>query len=719
MASKKPAKKASRKLENRLAELRDEIRRHEHLYYVEDAPEISDAKFDELFRELEGLEEEHPDLVTPDSPSQRVAGQPLDSFPTVPHVAPMLSLNSSEDAEELERFDERVRKALGAEEGDEVAYVAEPKFDGASLELVYEDGVLTRAATRGDGRKGEGVLENVRTISAVPLQLRRPEKGSDVPPPPPLVSLRGEVIMRIDDFEAMNERQVEDGKEPYANPRNAAAGSLRQLDPSITASRPLDIAVYDVLAAPAWGDPEEWPVRTQVEVLETLAAWGLKVSDLPRRLTDVDGLVAYHADLMERRDDLAFEIDGVVIKLDDLPARGDLGTTSRHPRWAFAFKFPPRKEISQVRTIASSVGRTGVVTPVALLLPVEIGGVTVARATLHNREEVARKDVREGDWVRVQRAGDVIPQVVEVLLEETEKKEGQRGEAWSMPTDCPSCGTELTERGPFTVCPNSWGCPAQLVGRIVHFASRNALDIEGLGEESARLFVDQELVKSLPDLFDLTTEQLEELPRFAEKSAANLVEGLEKASHVDLDRFLYGLGIPEVGTAVARDLTRHFGTLDNLVQADQETLIAVHGIGERMAEEITGFFADERNKKLLSALRDPRKEGKKAGKRRITLEESEPATDRGKLPLSGKTFVFTGSLDALPRRRAKELVEELGARATSSVSKKTDYLVAGEDPGSKRDKAESLEVKILDEKEFLKLLDEKAEAPEPGQSAEP
>ena len=712
MASKK-TKKAAQEPETRLAELREEIRHHEHLYYVRDAPEISDAEFDKLFRELEALEEEHPELVTPDSPSQRVGGEPLDSFPTVEHVAPMLSLNSSEDADELRRFDERVRKALGmddgaeegdAEEGEEVAYVAEPKLDGASLELVYEDGVLTRAATRGDGRKGEGVLENVRTISAVPLQLRSPEEGSDAPPPPPLLSLRGEVIMRIDDFEAMNERQVEDGKEPYANPRNAAAGSLRQLDPGITASRPLDIAVYDVLAAPAWGDPEEWPVRTQAEVLETLAAWGLKVSDLPRRVTSVEAIVDYHADLMERRDALAFEIDGVVVKLDDLPARQDLGSTSRHPRWAFAFKFPPRKEISQVRTIAASVGRTGVVTPVALLLPVEIGGVTVARATLHNREEVARKDVREGDWVRVQRAGDVIPQVVEVLVEETEKKEGERGDAWSMPADCPSCGTELMERGPFTVCPNSWGCPAQLVGRIVHFSSRNALDVEGLGEESARLFVDRELVKRLPDLFDLTTEELEELPRFAEKSAANLVEGLEKASHVDLDRFLFGLGIPEVGTTVARDLARHFGTLDNLRAADEETLVAVHGIGERMAEEITGFFADERNRKLLEDLLEPRKEGDRKGEPRITLEEAEPAADRGELPLDGKTFVFTGSLDAVPRRRAKELVEELGARATSSVSKKTDYLVAGEDPGSKYDKAQSLGVEILDEEGFLALL---------------
>lgn len=709
-----PSKRTAKQARARIAELSDALRQHEYLYYVRDAPEISDARFDELFHELQGLEEAHPELVTADSPTQRVGGAPLDGFETVEHVAPMLSLDSSEDPAALARFDERVRKALGVEEGEELAYVAEPKLDGASVELVYEDGRLVRAATRGDGRRGEAVLENARTIAAVPLKLRgfgtvSGDGDGDLPTPPPLLSLRGEVIMRIEDFDAMNEGLIEEGKDPYASPRNAAAGALRQLDSKITAARRLDIAVYDILAAPAWGDPDDWPVKTQHAVLATLQAWGLRVSDLPRRLTTVDGIVAYHADLEERRDTLAFEIDGVVVKLDDLALREDLGTTSRHPRWAFAFKFPPRKEISQVRAIVPSVGRTGVVTPVATLLPVEIGGVTVARATLHNREEVARKDVREGDWVRVQRAGDVIPQVIEVLPEDAHGKDYDRNQPWSMPPECPSCATVLVERGPFTVCPNAWGCPAQFVGRIVHFSSRNALDVEGLGEESARLFVDQELVKRLPDLFDLTPEALEPLPGYAEKSATNLVAGLEKASHVDLERFLYGLGIPEVGTTVARDLARHFGSLENLRAADEEALVAVHGIGERMAEEILGFFADERNRELLAALL----EASDGGEPRVTLLEREPRAQATDLPLSGKTFVFTGGLDTLTRGQAKEMVEALGARATSSVSKKTDYVVAGDDPGSKLDKAESLGLTILDEDGFLALIAEHGAEP-PG-----
>ncbi len=695
------AAKTAKSAAKRVEALREEIRHHEYLYYVRDAPQVSDAEFDRLFRELQELEAAHPALVTPDSPTQRVAGRVQEEFATVEHLAPMLSLDSSEDPDALRRFDERVRKALGLGADEDLAYVAEPKLDGASVELVYEDGLLANAATRGDGRRGEGVLENVRTIAAVPLALRTPE---DAPPPPPRVALRGEVIMRIEDVEAMNERLLEEGKEPYANPRNAAAGALRQLDPGVTASRNLDVAVYDVLAAPAWGEPERWPVATQHEVLATLQAWGLRVSDLPRRVTRLDGVLAFHADLEARRDELAFEIDGVVVKLDDLAARDDLGTTARHPRWAFAFKFPPRKEVSQVRAIVPSVGRTGVVTPVALMLPVEIGGVTVARATLHNREEVARKDVREGDWVRIQRAGDVIPQVVERLEHDAHGKPYERAAPWRMPAECPSCGTPLTERGPFTLCPNSLGCPAQLVGRVVHFASRNALDVEGLGEESARLFVERGMVRRLPDLFDLETAALEELPGFAETSAANLVAGIEKASTVELERFLYGLGIPEVGTAVARDLARHFGTLEGLRAADEERLQEVPGVGPRMAEQIAGFFAEPANRELLAALLDGR----------VTLVESEPRARQADLPFSGKTFVFTGGLGKVTRRQAKDLVEGLGAKATGSVSKKTDWVVAGEDPGSKLDKAEELGVAVLDEDAFLALLAEHGVRPEVG-----
>src|SRR6202023_1772811 len=471
----------------RAEELRREIRHHDFLYYVRDAPEVSDEQYDRLFRELVALEEGSPELRTPDSPTQRVAGQPLASFPTVEHAAPMLSLDSDQDPAALRRFDERLRRAL-AEHRPElaVAYVLEPKLDGASLELIYEEGGLTRASTRRDGRRGEGVTQNVRPIPAVPLRLREGQRAV-----PAFVAVRGEVIMRAEGFDKLNESLLAAGKEPFASPRNAAAGALRQLDPQITAARPIDLYAYDILS---WG--EQAPaVARQWEVLAALADWGLRVNHLARRAASPDEGLAFPPQLQARRHHLGYEIDGVVIKLDDLAAREGVGWTSRHPRWAFAFKFPPRKEVTRILSILPSVGRTGVVTPVALMLPVEIGGVTVARATLHNREEVARKGVREGDRVRVQRAGDVIPQVVERI----DEPDRERGPEWRMPDVCPSCGTALVERGPFTVCPNAFQCPAQLAGRIVHFASRGALDVEGMGDETAKLLVAEGLVRQLPD----------------------------------------------------------------------------------------------------------------------------------------------------------------------------------------------------------------------------
>ncbi len=664
-------KLASRRVE----ELREAIRRHDFLYYVRDSPEVSDQVYDQLFRELGRLEEEYPELLTEESPTQRVAGQPLPTFEAVEHAAPMLSLDSDADPEALRRFDERLRKAAG--EGLQVEWVAEPKLDGASVELVYEQGRLTRAATRGDGRRGEGILANVKTIAAVPLRLR-----ADETPVPDLLSVRGEVIMQLEAFEQLNERLMEAGKEPFANPRNAAAGALRQLDPKITSSRPLDIYVYDILAA------EGAELETQWEVLETLRKWGLRVNDLPRLLTSVDELLEYHADLMARRDDIGYEIDGVVIKLNDLAMRQSLGTTARHPRWAFAFKFQPRKEVTRLLKILPSVGRTGVVTPVAMMRPVEIGGVTVSRATLHNREEVMRKDVREGDRVRVQRAGDVIPQVVE-RIEEPGRKRAARFE---MPEECPSCGTPLLERGPFTFCPNGFECPAQLAGRLLHLGSRNALDIEGLGDETARLLVEQGLVRQLPDLFDLQVEQLQDLDGFAAKSATNLVDGIRRASHAELWRFLVALGIPEVGVAVARQLARHFRSIDALRQTDNEALQDVDGVGPRMAEQIVGFFVEPHNAQVLDRLLDGR------------VELLEPEDEAVSADLAGLRFVLTGGLERLSRGEAKEILESLGAKVTSAVSSKTDYVVAGADPGSKLEKAEQLGLQILDEEAFLKLL---------------
>ena len=671
----------------RVAQLREEIRRHDYLYYVRDAPEVADEVYDALFSELRALEEKYPQLVTSDSPTQRVAGAPLEGFPTIEHAAPMLSLESDKEEEALRRFDQRLRKALG----ERVAYVLEPKLDGLSLELVYEDGVLARAATRGDGVRGEGVTANVRTIAAVPLRLSA--RDAQVPP---FLALRAEVILRIADFEKVNERLLEEGKAPFANPRNAAAGTLRQLDPRITASRPLDVYFYDVLAARGLA------VKSHRETLETMRAWGLRVNDLCRPARTVEEVLDYHREIGERRDELPYEIDGIVIKLDDLGLREELGTTARFPRWAFAFKFPPRKEVTRVEKIAPSVGRSGVITPVALLRPVELGGVTVARATLHNREEVARKDIREGDLVRLQRAGDVIPHVIERIEEEGR----QRPEPWRMPATCPSCGSPLVERGPFTVCENGFGCPAQKAGRLQHFASRDALDIAGLGSENAELLVESGLVKTLPDLFDLTKEQLLAVKRklsdgsergFADKSADNFLAAIAKGAKAELPRFLYGLGIPEVGSKVALDLARHFGSIEAIRTADSETLQAVPGIGPRMAEQVVSFFADSRNAEVIDRLLDGRvKLARVAG----------PATQA----LAGLKFVFTGGMPKLSRAEGKQLVESNGGRVAGSVSKATDYVVAGEDAGSKLDEAQRLKVPVLDEAGFLALLRERGVA---------
>ena len=672
---------AKQRVAEEIDQLRRQIRRHEYLYYVRDAPQISDEAFDRLFRQLKELEEAHPHLVSQDSPTQRVAGEPLPGFVSVEHAAPMLSLDSAADPDAVERFDQRVRKAVAGQ--IEVRYVLEPKLDGASVELVYEEGLLTRAATRGDGLRGEGILANVRTIPAVPLRLRDDEMTV-----PPFLSLRGEVIMQAEDFDRLNERLIIEGRDPFANPRNASAGALRQLDSRVTASRPLDIYTYDILAASGL------TLSTQWEVLQALRAWGLRVNDLPQLVDSVDEILDYHARIVENRDDIGYEIDGVVIKLDDLAARESMGATSHHPRWAFAFKFPPRKEITRVDRIIASVGRTGVVTPVALMRPVEIGGVTVSRATLHNREEVARKDIREGDRVRVQRAGDVIPQVVERI----EEPGRQRARPFRLPADCPSCGTALIERGPFSVCPNSFDCPAQLVGRLFHLGSRQALDIEGLGEETARLLVDQNLVRHLPDLFDLEVEQLLDLEGFAEKSANGLVNAISRSSRAELPRFLFGLGIPEVGVTVASSLARHFRSLEALRQADVEDLQQVEGVGPRMSEQIVAFLRESRNVEILDRLLDGRIE--------LLAMQEEVAADN----LEGLRFVLTGGLEDLTRTQAKRMLESLGAKVTSTVSARTDYVVAGDNPGSKYRKALDLGVETLDEAGLLDLLRSKGVA---------
>ncbi|MFQ5528491.1 MAG: NAD-dependent DNA ligase LigA [Thermoanaerobaculia bacterium] len=669
--------------EKRLAKLRSEIDHHDYLYHVRDRPEVSDEAYDKLFRELKALEEEHPDLITPESPTQRVGGAPLDGLETVEHTAPMRSLDSSPELSEVERFMDRIRKALG--EDAAIAYVCEPKLDGASMELVYENGRFVRGVTRGDGQVGEDVTENVRTIKSVPLRLRAP-KGPGSRTIPGLLAVRAEVIMPIDDFEAFNEKLISEGKEPFASPRNTAAGALRQLDPRLVAERPLDVYIYDLLV----GDLAQIGAATQWEALEALKDFGLRVNDLPCRVTTLDEIAGYHQQMIDSRDELNYEIDGVVIKLDDIASRDELGATSHHPRWAFAFKFPPRKEITRVLEIFPSVGRTGKVTPVAMMRPVEIGGVTVSRATLHNREEVARKDIRKGDKIRIQRAGDVIPQVVERIPE----KGRRRKPKFKMPSDCPSCGTSLIERGPFTVCPNSFECPAQLKGRILLFGSRHALDIEGLGEETAKMFVELELVKHLPDLFELTPDQLVDLEGFAEKSATALVEAIETASHTDLHRFIFGIGIPEVGSTTARDLANHFRDFEALRSAGGEELQSIDGVGPRMSEQIVAFFREEHNAKVLDQL---------LAKMDLANPEAEPSAPGGG-KLAGAKFVFTGGLETMSRDEAKTLVEAAGGKVVGSVSKATSYVVVGDKPGSKLKKAEELGVEVVDEEGFLRVV---------------
>jgi DNA ligase (NAD+) len=653
--------------------LRRILQRHNHLYYVEATPEISDGDYDDLYRRLLALEEAFPELVTADSPTQRVGAEPRQDLPTIRHMAPMLSLDSTKEAADLIRFDERIRKAAG----EDISYLVEPKLDGASVELVYEDGLLVRGVTRGNGQEGEDVTDNVRTIPSVPLRLR-----DEVRPVPFLLAVRGEVLMYLSEFRTLNRRLMEEGSDPFANPRNASAGALRQLDSRITAQRPLELLAFDILTLAGAEFQEDR------EVVEALRDWGFRVPERVELLDDVEGILGYHGRYFHDRDELDYEIDGIVIKLNDLRARTEMGTTSRHPRWALAFKFEPRKEVTRIQQIAVSVGRTGVVTPVALLLPVEVGGVTVSRASLHNREEVERKDVREGDLVRIQRAGDVIPQV----LDRIEEADRVRGPVFQMPHECPSCSTDVETRGPFTVCPNQFGCPAQLKGRIRHFGSRGALDIEGLGEETAILLVEKKLVTELAHLFDLTPEDLLALPGFAEKSARNLVAAIQERKQVELRRFLHGLGIPEVGEAVARDLAAHFLTLKAIREADRETMEAVNGIGPKMSEVIHGFLHQEENARAIDAL--------------LAHGMDLVSPSKGATSLEGKKFVFTGGLGTLTRSQAKRYVEEAGGRAVSSVSSETDFVVAGEAAGSKLTKAQELGLTILSEDGFIELLRE-------------
>ena len=662
--------------QQQLEALRQAIRRHDELYYGHSRPEISDTEYDKLLKTLQCLEEQFPELVTPDSPTQRVGGAPLPQFQKVQHEFPLLSLDSEMTEASVQAFDERVRREL---QEATVGYSAEPKFDGLSVELTYEQGVFMRGATRGDGTTGEDVTHNLRTIRTLPLRLK---EGTGFPAH---VVVRGEVFIRLPDFHQLNQRLTERGEDTFANPRNAASGALRQLDPKLTAKRPLTLICYDLLS-------EEGRSVTQFEAVTNLESWGLPTPPFRRDCQTIEDAMDFHREMGEARDALPFEIDGIVIKVNRFDWQRRLGEKSRSPRWAIAYKFPARKELTKVRAIAVSVGRTGALTPIAMLDPVDIGGVTVSRASLHNVEEVARKDVRVGDTVRVERAGDVIPDIVERV----EVPGEQRAEPFAPPMQCPVCQSHTIQEGPIVYCTGQTVCSAQLKGSLEHYVSKGAMNIDGLGKKTIAQFVDEALVTNLSDLYTLTKDQLLELEGFAEKSATQLIDELEKSKRAALPRFLIGLGIRHVGSHIAKVLANHYGSLKKIQQASEDELQAIHEIGPEIAANVKSFFEEERNLQVIQRMHE-------LG---LRVEEIHVNVEGSKKPFSGLSFVLTGTLEGMPRDEAKEKIESLGGRVMSSVSKKTDYVVAGTDPGSKLEKAKTLNVPILNEAEFIILLSE-------------
>ena len=661
--------------QQQLEALRQAIRRHDELYYVQSRPEISDAEYDRLYKDLQRLEQEFPDFITPDSPTQRVGGTPLPQFQKIQHEFSLLSLDSEMTEDSVRAFDERVRRELGEER---VSYSAEPKFDGLSVELTYEHGMFVRGATRGDGTIGEDVTHNLRTIRTLPLRLK---EGTGFPSH---LVVRGEVFIKLHDFHQLNQRLTEMGEEPFANPRNLASGALRQLDPQLTAKRPLTITCYDFM-----NEGKEKPT-THFDAVFCLESWGLPIPQFRQNCPSIEETLAFHRDMADQRDALPFEIDGIVIKVNRFDWQKQLGEKSRSPRWAIAYKFPARKELTKVRAIAVSVGRTGALTPIAMLDPVDIGGVTVSRASLHNVEEVVRKDVRVGDTVKVERAGDVIPDIVERV----EVPGEERTDPFVPPEHCPVCESHTIQEGPILYCTGQTVCSAQLKGSLEHYVSKGAMNIDGLGKKTIAQFVDEELVKDLSDLYTLTKDQLLKLEGFAEKSAIQLIEGLEKSKQAVLPRFLIGLGIRHVASHIAKVLANQYGSLHKIQQSSIEELQAIHEIGPEIAASVESFFQEERNLQVIQRMQA-------LG---ILVEEIDVVEEGSQKPFAGNSFVLTGTLEGMTRDEAKEKIEALGGRVISSVSKKTNYVVAGSDPGSKLEKAQSLKVRVLNEAEFRTLL---------------
>ncbi len=704
----------------RMAQLRQTLHAHAHRYYVLDDPSVPDAEYDHLFQELQALEARHPELITPDSPTQRVGGRALEQFGQVRHALPMLSIRTETDtqASGAQNFDTRIRRELGLTEADApVSYIAEPKFDGLAMSLRYENGVLVQAATRGDGETGEDVTQNIRTIGQVPLKL--PAEA------PPVLEVRGEVYMRRDDFEALNARQRQKiaagakGEKTFVNPRNAAAGAVRQLDPGIAAQRPLSFFAYglgEITPAEA-GGPD---FASHFDLLQALKIWGFPVSALVRQAQEATELVAYYEAIGKQRDSLGFDIDGVVYKVDSLALQRKLGFVSREPRWAVAHKFPAQEMLTTVLAIDVQVGRTGKLTPVAKLAPVFVGGVTVTNATLHNEDEARRKDVRVGDTVIVRRAGDVIPEVVSVVLpaglsaaaddlpessadqtlvatpaDHQTEPAIERGPVFTMPKTCPVCGSvALREEGEADYrCTGGLFCSAQRKQSILHFAQRRAVEVEGLGDKLVDQLVDSGTIHTLPDLYRLGLTALFNLDRMADKSAQNILAALQKSKQTTLPRFLFGLGIRHVGEATAKEMARHFGKLDAIMDATEPQLLEVADVGPIVAKSLRTFFDQPHNREVVEQLRA-------CG---VTWPEGEPAV-RVPTPFDGKTFVLTGTLPTLDREAAKALIEAAGGKVAGSVSKKTSYVVAGAEAGSKLDKALALGLAVLDEAALLALL---------------